>query len=498
MSGRLLLFAILLAASAAEARAASLEQWVEQDMIPGVTHELVTHPRFKGQTLMFVVLDDGAPAAISSVLAISLRDRLLDAALRTEGIRVAARQSGPAAMSAAKIDCARDDVDYYVGIELERRLDGRYEINVRALDLAEQSWVGGFGERFRGGLNRLELAAAREKRADATFAGSRDVPFTSAQTDLLARQLARRLSCSLLRQASGDYVVAAAADVPTDDALALIRNNVLANDAIETSPDANRVNAELTARAHSVDGALHEYWLTITPIGEDTDLKTLSASAYVVLPAAADAVAAAIESNGSKQVVPPRHAVATISMPNAGADGLLGPLGVVTRGREHCRPGHEFLRTRSFWAEDGRCSLLEASARSDAVVFYLEHQPQLGLVRLAGHDCRDRTTARIARRGDVVRFPIAWFRDEEGSVREIDEWRLSPAADTYYAIAVSDARLGRQLANLIDALPVRCGAASRPGLRGRQLADWLERLASIAARTPDAFDWRALQLKDVY
>ena len=51
--------------------------------------------------------------------------------------------------------------------------------------------------------------------------------------------------------------------------------------------------------------------------------------------------------------------------------------------------------------------MLQTEARVDSIVFFLEHQANHGLVRLADADCRDRTSARIARSGEALRFPIA-------------------------------------------------------------------------------------------
>ncbi len=495
----------LLIAGGAHAREADLDRWFDRELIPYVTQALVTLPRFKGETVMFVVLTDSGPAAVSNELAVSLRDRLLAATLDTDGVRVGRGQGGSPGTIDAALDCTRGDVHYYIGLALKRTLDGRYEVSVRALDLEDDSWVSGFAKSWSGRLNSVEQRALNRQATDQTFLGNRDVPFSAAQSDLLAARLAYELSCGLLRQTGGEYVIAP----PTDDAdvddalegtLQLIGNNIAQHSAVEISADSARVNAELFARAYPIDGALYQYWLTVTPTEGSESLSTLSASAYVLLPdvrlAAAPDTPTEPSVRGHDQVA---ARPASVSVPNGGEIGLIGPLRVVTPGSvRQCESEHAFLHATTQWTRDGRCSLLEARAHGDAVVFVLEHQPQLGLVRLGGNDCRERTTARIVRRDGALRFPIAWFRDDSGTSRVVDEWLRSPRLDTYYAVAVSDERAARRFANLIDKLPMRCGSASRVGLNGHRLDVWLDDFAALAARSAAHIDWRALQLKDVY
>ena len=96
---------------------------------------------------------------------------------------------------------------YYIGIELQQKLDSSYAVNVRALDLEDRNWVTGFGKRWQGKLSTSQRQAMRQTRIDETFLGARDVPFTLAQTDLLAAHLAHQLTCTLQKRVEDDYVV---------------------------------------------------------------------------------------------------------------------------------------------------------------------------------------------------------------------------------------------------------------------------------------------------
>ena len=505
----LMLLAVLVAQAipaTAESREKDLDRWIDKDLIPHVQKQLLNHPRFKGETVMFVVLRDNLPAPVSNALAISLRDRLLDAAVNTPGVSVGWQQGRSSKLpSSQAIDCTRDEVHYYIGIELAQELDGSYTVSVRALDLEDRNWVTGFGKSWQGQLGTIQRQAIRQRRIDTTFQGSRDVPFSLAQTDLLAAHLAHELSCSLLQQAAGEYVVATnTSTAPARDlqaTLELVGNNLANHNAIELAASDDQVNAMLRGKAHQIDGPLYQYWLTVTPAG-DNELSALSSSAYILLPGVV------ADNDGAPDPRPEAPAAAattpakpvpmkvSVSIPNGGEEALLGPLSISSpANRADC--GARNHAASIVYAPRGRlCSLLQAEPQSDAIVFFLEHQAQYGLVRLGGTECRERTVARIASSGRPMRFPIPHTTAGNGSTETL-EWRVEPDIDTYYAVALTDARAARGIANHIDQLPLRCSEVMRPGLTGAALQEWLDEFAMLAAHSSQHFDWRGLQVKDV-
>jgi len=500
----------LLLALPAAAAEKNLDRWFERELVPYVATQLVDHPRFKGETVMFVVLADNRPAAVSNALALALRDRLLDAALNTAGVSIGSRQAGrEPAVSVAAVDCTRDSVHYYVGIELARQIDGQYSVTVRALDLEDRNWVTGFGRSWQGRLNTVQRQALRQTRTDPTFRGDRDVPFGADESDLLAAHLAHELSCALLRETSASYVVATDGGEDSADGLdatvELVGNNLASHDAIELTDDELRVNARLSGKAHRIDGALFQYWLTVTPSDPAAELSTLSASAYIVLPGYRLA-------NETPPEAPPRllprddaadettaSARLAVSIPNAGDVAVLGPLQILeSNDPATCSSERGADLRRSDFAERGRrCSLLYANARGDAIVFVVEHQASHGLVRLGDARCRERTAAHVVTRGAAMRYPIPAASVGVRETRAAGEWLVDPGVDTYYALAVSDARAARQFANLIDELPLRCGSTVRPGLTNNALQHWLDEFALLAARHARHVDWRAIEVKDV-
>ena len=492
---RILIVITLLVAQAiptvAESREKDLDRWVERDLIPYVQQQLILHPRFARETVMFVVLNDNAPASSTNALALSIRDRLLAAAVATQGVEIGWQQGrSGTSLESNPMDCMRDDVHYYIGIELTQRLDGTYAVNARALDLEDRNWVTGFGRRWQGSLNTSQRQAMRQERVDETFIGARDVPFTIAQTDLLAAQLAHRLSCTLMKRVEHDYVVAIDLVEPPAGGLEgtvdLISNNLANREALTLSTGSASANAVLSGKAHQIDGHLHQYWVTITPNGADDEVAALSASAYVVLPESVVArrqttVAATIS---GKPAVQKTQRPPPLSIPNAGKDGFISALSIAApASRSECGAAS--------------CSLLRAEARIDSIVFFLAHQANHGLVRLADADCRKRTAARIVRSGQQLQFPIARTSTRSRDLEETFEWKSAPANDTYYAVVVKDTRLARQVANHIDQLPMRCTDSLRPGLENNELDEWLEGLAMLTARNARHVDWRAVEVRNV-
>jgi len=506
MTKRILILLTILVAQAipavAQSREKDLDRWLDRDLIPYVRQQLLVHPRFKNETVMFVVLRDNAPASASNALALSLRDRMLTAAVATPGVAIGWQQGrSGAALDAQPQDCTLDDVHYYIGVELSQKLDSSYAVNVRALDLEDRNWVTGFGRRWQGRLSTTQRQAMRQSRIDETFLGARDVPFTLAQTDLLAAHLAHELSCAMQKRVSDEYIVATDLREPASHGLEgtveLISNNLAGRQALTLSSDDSRTNAVLSGKAHRIDGVLFQYWLTVTPQDSEDDVAALSASAYVILP---DTQLAAIPPTKPAKTLDTAVKVtpASVSIPNAGKDSLIGPLRLSSPSSfAECQDGSVAVREATYMTGVRPCSLLQTDAQADSIVFFLEHQANHGLVRLAGPECRDRTTARIARKGDFISFPIAKTNTARQNWSETFDWLLEPDLDTFYAVVIADAQIARRIANHMDELPLRCTASIRPGLEDDELREWLSDFAMITARSSKYVDWRAVKVKDV-
>ena len=472
------------------ARERDLEDWVARDLVPYVNGQLSSLPMFRNESFRFVAMQDGNPASEATALALRIRDSLRDAARDVPGIRIAWQTGAPGLDPTDRRgipDCTKFDANFLVGIEIDEVRPGVVEIQVRALDTQDREWVAGFGQSWRGQVTGRQRVEIRQTVSDPSFRGERDAPWQSFQTDLMAAQLAYDLGCALLRQTNGEYVVAAndtgdEAD-PTTALVELVGNNLAGMRALKFAP--GNSNAIIEGKAHRIDEDLFQYWVTITPTDAGGEMGTLSADAYV-----------RIEDTFQAATLLP-EASATLA---SGGDQVLADFEV-----RRLQAGSACSAARPWQAgisSDRRgsaaCFALQAAASEDAFVFFLNHQRNVGLVRLTDPGCTNRPAARIVRAHGTVRHTLPAETIGSGEWSASDRWSVSPQADTYYIVAVTDSRAARALTIHVGKLPVRCSASVRPGLEGATLRRWLDELEAISARWPETVEWRSLRVKDVY
>ena len=471
----------------------TLDAWVDDSLIPSVVSQLKTHPRFNNEIVRFVVMQDGKPAATTNALALALRDRLQDAVIDQTDIRVGwqvDRQKFDRRSEQSRVDCTTGDVHYYIGLELEELRSGRFTVSVRALDIEQQNWISGFGDYWQGTLTTMQHRAWRQPRSDMAYLGQRTVPFEDTQTDLLAAQLAHDLGCSILRQMSGEYVATLSGNGNSNETLSLVSNNLADYQALQITSNDTGTNSIIEARAHRVDDDLYQYWVTITPTDPESDMPTISASAYAYLqetflPAVPATVA---HSSESSEISDNSELIRSLKIVNTNSVSLCQ--GLVNDSRQVY--GHDTNR------EPGQCLALEAQTGQDAVVFFLYHQLNNGLVRLADRECSSRSSARVARERQPLLLPLAVTTAMSLSWLPGNDWMIEPDADTFYAIASNNTKAARALGHHFEQLPKRCGSSVRPGLEGAELRQWFSELHAIADHWRTDIDWQSVRVKNVF
>jgi len=445
----------------AASRHASLDHWLANDVLPFIRRELTTHPRFKGESLRFVVLENGNPQAMSNSLALGIRDHLRDAAAEVAGVRIAWQPDNPHHLRGAGpggVDCTRGEVHYLIGVETIL-VDARVvTIEVRALDVEDGTVVAGFGKSWQGPLSSSQYREFRRSETDLTFRGEREVPYEDSQTDLLAAHLAHDLGCSLLRQTGAEYVITAsgitAQPDPVGSMVELVSNNLAQYSSLQFTAAGSGANAVIEGKAHRIDADLYQYWVTVHATDPDSTLTAMSASAYVRLP---EQFAIAEEYAG-----PPAPGL------QSSAEFLTSLKIVELRNRRSC-PTTGIGNSASgygkpFGATDADCFALQVRTTSDAVVFFLNHQLNNGLVRLSDNSCQQRANARIARSGQHLQFALPPDSLPTSAWSAGADWELQPDLDTYYALAANDTKAARALSQHIEDLPKRCTASVRSGL----------------------------------
>lgn len=489
-----ILYCFLAVSTIAPANAASrtddLESWFQRDLVPYVRQQLTTLPRFRNESFRFVVMNDDSPQSEGSALVIDLRNRLRDTIADVPGIRVAWQADQPGVglvASSASLDCTRNDANYFVGIELQETGAGRIRINVRALDIEEGSWVAGFNRSWQGPVSASQRQRLRTISSDPTFRGERNAPWKDSETDLMAAHLAYELGCKLLGQTAGEYIVAGNqinGDVDATTALIeLVSNNLAGVSALQFA--AGESNAVIEGKAHRIDDDLFQYWVTITPTDSTSEMTALSADAYVQIP---DRYKAATLVRAER-----------VELPRS-TGRFLSSFGVVRMIEQRACTSERtyFSDTSNIRGQGGDCFALQLRAEDDAVVFFLTHQLNYGLVRLADENCPRRTMAKVARANETVRMPLPRDSLQSGAWTDADRWSVSPRVDSYYALAATDTKAARALSKHIEKLPQRCGASVRPGIEGDALRHWLDELTAMAEHWSPAIDWRSIRVKDVY
>lgn len=485
---------------AAKSRSTDLASWTERELTPYIESQLTEHPRFKGETVVFVALDDGVPAPVTNGLVLAIRDRIVSAVVDKPGISIGWQ---PEFDLKDRIDCTRDAAHYFIGLETTRLIDGRYRVTMRVLDVEDQGWVTGSGMTWEGRLTSAQKRAFDQSLTDEYFRGRRDAPYDASQTDVLAARLAHDLACALVRQVAGEYVIAAAptGDSPLPGTIELVRNNLAGNPALLVSTNDSDANAILEGKAHHITGDLYQYWVTVTANGGTTQLPAVSASTYVRLPAVAsvNTQAASARAPTPARVTPapePRVDIPVAALPPA--NGLLMPISVLEpRQRRACYRGgseqwKEQLVTADFRVARGECFLLQTRAGRDAAVFLLNYQVRHGLVRLSDSRCSNAPTRYRLNAGEPLQFPAPGDARPSASA-----WQGQRGIESFYAVAVTEPSLAREVGALIGRLPARCTLSARDGLTGSRLDDWLEDFGSLVERGSSSIDWQAVRIEHV-
>ena len=488
----LFLFAISGVANAASYRA-DLNQWIAEELTPYITGQLTTQPRFKNESVRFVVFSGDDLQSASNKLALGIRDQLRDAMAGEKDLNILWLQEAGQSTDNTRIDCTRDSAAYYIGIDVFEAGDGLLSVNVKALDVVDGSWVAGFSRSWKGYPNANQRRSFDRYASDPTFRGMRGAPFDESQLDLLAAFLARDLGCALLSQTNGEYVVFEGSDGGNTGEegamIELVGNNLADYKAIQFSTDVDDANAMIEGNAHRIDANLYQYWITITPNSKNSDLSTLSASAYI-----------RIEDKFARAELLPAVTVAV----SRAQPAFLGEFRVVElRNTGECtalglnRSNRQiFGSPYSSAAVD--CFALEVETSVDAVLFFLNHQLNNGLVRLSGENCSSRSDARIARNSNLLRFPLPVDSLMSAQWTGADDWQMNPDKDTYYVIAANDTRAARALANHIQELPNRCTASVRRGFDSDKLEFWMDELVSITTHFEKSVDWQVIRVKNMY
>lgn len=486
----------------------SLDTWLEETLIPYLVNQLGQHPRFKGQPVLLVSMQAENVQPRIDDLTDQIREKIMDALLKEPGLDLSWRplmRSWKHHRDLDELFCSDDlKIRYFIGIDCRLNQAERIlQVRVRALNLAEQKWVSGFGRSWEGKPTAAQLAALNRVQPDEYLRGQRPLPFSSRQPDLLAAYLARNLSC-LLRQGEADrpvvYVEDASADAPAVFRTTLnIAEKYLARfREVEVTADPNRANVIVVTTIHPIQQNLYQIWVSARDRHGKKYLRGAETEAYVetdshapgkmagTLPDSATAPAGRLQQSGLLSALISSLDVITPLNPASCASATPWESG--SRRLEV----HEHLST-------GDCLAVEMSLAAPGFVFLVGQDAAGELTRMFPSECADAGRADDhIEAGDLFHFPA--LSDPGAGVLTLSG---SPGLERVYAIAITAPGVARRFAERLNELQGLC----RPGRKfpdelsavtmrqpHERIQQWQGYLNRLAARYPDRVQWREVQI----
>ena len=432
MWARLSLIAALISVSADASEpllTSSLGRWLDQSATPKLAETLANHPMFKGETIRIVSLRDGKPVESSNRLSEAVQERLTRRLLREEGIRIA--------WSHSKTRCdVPKQINFLLGVEVEREGSQRYLLNIAMVDVDEAIWVSGVNVTWAGRLTSAERRALREKVSTASV-GSLERPLRVTQADEVARLLASKLACTHPDGIEGPVFF------PSQPNADLVRVTRGLESELSISPIANITRVEESAE-----------WLMqleIEPMGEDTFELVLTLKDAA--PDAASQRAASVFVTGLRAPTAPE--------PVPSADDML--VSAISE-LDSCHASQHGTR----------CIELGLTLYRPAYLLtFHTHHGELGYA-----DCGSRVEMRPA---GERRYRVRTSR----RVTETDRADIG-----FYALATQNRSLARAVERRLVEAPGACGH------RHVTLDTWLVQLQQILDAYPNELTWRAVHLKN--
>jgi hypothetical protein len=441
----------------------SLHDWVESELAPYVSQQLGQHPRFRGEPVIIVRLEGDDIQPDIDGLTRSIRDQLMDSLLKTHGVHVPWQPQQQQAQHHRRLDqlqCGRiRDASYYVGIEIARSATAQFRISVRALDVRAGEWVSGFSQHWSGSLTAAELRALQERHTDESLRGLRVLPFSAGQPDLAATYLANNLSCLLRQQDVEDLKIKVATltsdQPPLRTLLQLVGNNLSRYREVEVTDVGSQANFVLRGEAHMIQPDLYQVWVVLHPGDSGDHLAGMDTATYVRIPPAGSPPEQRSVAQASRGQRPTIARMELVRHTNSSA------------WRNSCRDGQQ------------GCPVLEVDVEQADQVFVIAHGTKDGISQLSGA-CASPVPAQARPGRYAYRFPETRFTSSD--------W------PTVYAIAVSGAESGRQLRQLLQAVPDACSTAAdmHPDAASRE--QWLDQLDRLIASNREHLVWTARRL----
>ncbi|MDH3589098.1 MAG: hypothetical protein OEQ74_06815 [Gammaproteobacteria bacterium] len=433
----------------------SLNEWLGDEAVPGLTETFSQFPRFKGEVIHIAVLDGEQVAGDPNGLSTATRDAVHSALLQVPGLNIV-RVDGPEnCMNAAR-------GGYYLAIDATGSGSRSATVTLRIFDIVERQWVSGFGYEWRGDLTGAQREALRRSVIADSTRGLRVSPFSADQSDLLAARLAADLACKL-RLAGNDELVV---QPVKSRSAALIAGNLARTHEIPVSADGVLL---LDTRIHKVNERLYQVWAILTPVRGTPETASIASSYYATRPL--------LKSDTAKVVtrIPAVAATETMREPD-----LVAGLTIVGPADQHdCETPDTWRREPVSLGDrpvvsDDDCFGLAFQRHPQAQIYVVNHQVDSGLVRLYPSRCEQGVP--------VDRFPAG---------ANALGWDARSGTETFYVLAARGQRVVSRLDRLMAQLPDACESQDKDRLPAK---DWLNDIDAAVRGSGDDVAWQAVRV----
>jgi len=369
---------------AAPARADDLEEWLDTELIPHLEARFGRHPRLEGEPFHIRVVRDAQVVARMNGLGAYIRQRISDALQSVPGANLLnpiPPEPWTAPQKLSDLRCPMRDrarvrltVEAIPGPEEETA-----RVVIQALDLRESKWIPGVRKVWQGPLTPAQQRRLRHERVDHGLLGTRELPFTGDQPDLLSARLAASVGCALRRSGRQEEGI----DLVTTGARSsaffsrvdvLLRRYLSALQGVRLVDEGDEASTRLTLQIHRVDAARYQVWTSIGE-GDNPGLVQPSAVTYVLLdPAASGAVG-----EGSRGDDAAKGLIALFELVTPPDSGLCDSRDPWSRGRSvldrESRLGH------------GDCFAVRFRATQPSRLYLFTQTGNLPVQRLLPNDC---------------------------------------------------------------------------------------------------------------